>query len=234
MRLETDGPGRAVTRVITDRDGQAETYSADLVVVSAGAINSAALLLASASERHPDGLGNSSGAVGRHLMMHNNSSLIAFSKIPNPTRFQKTLGVNDFYFGDPDDDGGFPYPLGALQMLGKNDATLIAFDAPDAEDPVDLARHSMDFWLTTEDLPLPGNQVLLGRDGRIQLRYTQTNAEAHRRLRGSSRACWTPSNAATPCCPATTTSAASWASTPWRTRTGPFGSAPTRQPRRST
>ena len=157
-RLETDGPGRAVTRVVADRDGQTETYSA--------------------------GLGNSSGVVGRHLMMHNNSSLIAFSKIPNPTRFQKTLGVNDFYFGDPADDGTFPYPLGALQMLGKNDATLIAFDAPNAEDPVDLARHSMDFWLTTEDLPLPGNQVLLGRDGRIRLRYTQTNAEAHRRLRG--------------------------------------------------
>jgi hypothetical protein len=92
--------------------------------------------------------------------------------------------VNDYYFGDPDDDGTFPYPLGALQMLGKNDATLIAFDAPDAEDPADLARHSMDFWLTTEDLPLPGNQVLLGRDGRIRLRYTQANAEAHRRLRG--------------------------------------------------
>ena len=116
--------------------------------------------------------------------MHNNSSLIAFSKIPNPTKFQKTLGVNDFYFGDPDDDGTFPYPLGPLQMLGKNDATLIAFDAPDAEDPADLARHSMDFWLTTEDLPLPGYQVRLGRDGRIRLRYTQTNAEAHRRLRG--------------------------------------------------
>src|SRR6266568_998448 len=100
MRLETDGPGHVVTRVVADRDGQSETYSADLVVVSAGAINSAALLLASASERHPDGLGNSSGVVGRHLMMHNNSSLIAFSKIPNPTRFQQTLGLNDFYFGD--------------------------------------------------------------------------------------------------------------------------------------
>src|SRR6516164_9627034 len=150
VRLETDGPGRAVTRVVADRDGQTEAYSADLVVLSAGAINSAALLLASASERHPGGLGNASGVVGRHLMMHNNSSLMAFSKIPNPTKFQKTLGVNDFYFGDPDDDGTFPYPLGALQMLGKNDATLIAFDAP---------------------------------DGRIRLRYTQTNAEAHRRLR---------------------------------------------------
>jgi choline dehydrogenase-like flavoprotein len=76
-------------------------------VVSAGAINSAALLLASASDRHPDGLGNGSGVVGRHLMMHNNSSLIAFSKIPNPTKFQKTLGINDFYFGDPGDDGNF-------------------------------------------------------------------------------------------------------------------------------
>ena len=154
MRLETDEAGRAVTRVVADHDGQTQTYSADLVVVSAGAINSAALLLASASERHPDGLGNGSGAVGRHLMMHNNSSLIAFSKIPNPTKFQKTLGVNDFYFGDPADDGTWPYPLGAMQMLGKSDAVLIGFDAPEAGDPAELARHAMDFWLTTEDLPL--------------------------------------------------------------------------------
>jgi choline dehydrogenase-like flavoprotein len=183
IRLETDGRGRAITGVVADRDGQTERYSADLVVVSAGAINSAALLLASASEHHPGGLGNGSGVVGRHLMMHNNSSLIAFSKIPNPTKFQKTLGVNDFYFGDPADDGTFPYPLGALQMLGKSDAVLIGFDAPDADDPAELARHAMDFWLTTEDLPLPGNQVTLGSDGRIRLRYTPTNTEAHLRLK---------------------------------------------------
>jgi len=182
-RLETDGPGRTITGVVADRDGQTETYSADLVVLAAGAINSAALLLASASDRHPGGLGNGSGVVGRHLMMHNNSSLIAFSKIPNPTKFAKTLGVNDFYFGDPADDGTWPYPLGAMQMLGKSDAVLIGFDAPDADDPAELARHAMDFWLTTEDLPLPGNQVTLGPDGRIRLRYTQTNAEAHRRLK---------------------------------------------------
>lgn len=181
-RLETDESGRAVTRVIADRDGQTETYSADLVVVCAGAINSAALLLASASDRHPDGLGNGSGMVGRHLMMHNNSSLIAFSKIPNPTRFAKTLGVNDFYSGDPADDGDWPYPLGAMQMLGKSDAVLIGFDAPEAGDPAELARHAMDFWLTTEDLPLPDNRVSLDRDGRIRLRYTPTNTEAHRRL----------------------------------------------------
>jgi choline dehydrogenase-like flavoprotein len=178
VRLETDEGGRTVTRVVAERDGQAEEYSADLVVLSAGAINSAALLLASASDRHPAGLGNASGVVGRHLMMHNNSSLIAFSKIPNPTRFAKTLGVNDFYSGD----GDWPYPLGAMQMLGKSDAVLIGFDAPDAQDPADLARHAMDFWLTTEDLPLWDNRVTLGRDGRIRLRYAQTNAEAHQRL----------------------------------------------------
>ncbi len=181
-RLETDAQGGAVTRVVADCDGHTQTYSADIVVVSAGAINSAALLLGSASERHPDGLGNGSGLVGRHLMMHNNSSVIAFSKIPNPTKFQKTLGVNDFYFGDPAGDGSFPYPLGAIQMLGKNDAVLIGFDAPEAADPAELARHSMDFWLTTEDLPLPGNRVMLDRDGRIRLRYTPTNLPAHARL----------------------------------------------------
>ena len=221
--------------MVADRDGQAEAYSADLVVVSAGAINSAALLLASASERHPGGLGNSSGVVGRHLMMHNNSSLIAFSKIPNPTRFQKTLGVNDFYFGDPDDDGSFPYPLGALQMLGKNDATLIAFDAPDAEDPVDLARHSMDFWLTTEDLPLPG-QPGAARPGRPDPAAVHPDERrgSPQAPGASSRARWTPSSAVTPCCPATTTSAAGWACPRWRTRTGPCGSVPTRRGRRST
>ena len=178
-RLETNPSGRAVTRVVVQRDGVEERYSADVVVLAAGAINSAALLLQSAGDRHPNGLGNSSGVVGRHLMMHNNSSLIAFSKIPNPTKFQKTLGINDFYYGD----GEWPYPLGAMQMLGKSDEVLIGFDAPEAEDPADLARHALDFWLTTEDLPLPGNRVTVGPDGQICLRYQPTNLEAHQRLR---------------------------------------------------
>jgi hypothetical protein len=111
-RLETSADGRTVTRVLVDRDGAREEYSADVVVVSCGAINSAALLLASASHAHPNGLGNGSDQVGRHLMLHNNASLIAFSETPNLTKFQKTLGVHDFYFGD----GDWPYPLGAIQM----------------------------------------------------------------------------------------------------------------------
>ncbi len=178
-RLETDASGRTVSRVVVERNGQREEYSADVVVVAGGAINSAALMLRSANDRHPEGLGNGSGLVGRNLMMHNNSSLIAFSKIPNPTKFQKTLGINDFYFGD----GDWPYPLGAMQMLGKSDQVLIGFDAPEAEDPADLARHAIDFWLTTEDLPLADNRVTVDADGGISLRYTPTNLEAHQRLR---------------------------------------------------
>jgi choline dehydrogenase-like flavoprotein len=182
-RLETGVEGRTVERVVVERDGRTEQFSADVVVVAAGAINSAALLLRSASDAHPEGLGNGSGVVGRHLMLHNNSSLIAFSKTPNPTRFQKTLGINDFYFGDPDSD--WPYPLGAMQMLGKSDATLIGFDVKDHPDPAELARHALDFWLTTEDLPLPGNRVTVDRDGGISLAYTPTNLEAHQRLRAT-------------------------------------------------
>jgi choline dehydrogenase-like flavoprotein len=182
-RLETSADGRSVSRVVVEREGEREEYSADVVVVSAGAINSAALLLASANAHHPHGLGNGSGVVGRHLMMHNNSSLIALSKVPNPTRFQKTLGINDFYFGD----GDWDYPLGAMQMLGRSDAFTISFDVPDADDPAELAAHSLDFWLTTEDLPVWQNRVELDGDGRIRLHYTPTNLEAHDRLNAKFR-----------------------------------------------
>src|SRR5215471_10062777 len=98
-RLETDPSGQSVRGVSVERDGHTETYSADVVVVSCGAINSAALLLRSANDKHPRGLANSSGVVGRHYMGHTNSVLMAISKCPNPTVFQKTLALNDFYFG---------------------------------------------------------------------------------------------------------------------------------------
>ena len=181
-RLVTEPTGHAVREVVVERDGVEERYSADVVVVAGGAINSAALLLRSASDRHPAGLGNGSGLVGRNLMLHNNSSLIAFSKEPNLTRFQKTIGVNDFYFGNGGWDD-WEFPLGAMQMLGKSEKVLIGFDAPEAEDPAELARHAMDFWLTTEDLPRADNRVTLGPDGGIRLRYVPTNLEAHQRLR---------------------------------------------------
>jgi choline dehydrogenase-like flavoprotein len=177
-RLDTSPDGGHVTGVAVERDGSRERYTADLVVVAAGAINSSALFLRSANDAHPDGLANGSGQVGRNLMLHNNSSLIAFSKQPNPTRFQKTLGINDFYYGD----GEWEHPLGAMQMLGRSDAFTISLDAPDSDDPAALAAHSLDFWLTTEDLPRADNRVEAHPDGRITLHYTPNNLEAHQRL----------------------------------------------------
>jgi choline dehydrogenase-like flavoprotein len=180
-RLETSASGREVTRVIVRRDGALEEYAADVVVVSAGAINSAALLLRSASARHPDGLANRSGVVGRHYMGHVNSVLMALSKCPNPTIFQKTLAVNDFYFGAPD----WQFPMGHISFVGKLDADTLRAGAPAIAPGWTLelmGRHSLDFWLTSEDLPEADNRVTLDRQGNIVLSYRPNNEEAHARL----------------------------------------------------
>lgn len=180
-RLLTSPSGREVTGVEVTRDGQPEQYTASLVVLSCGAINSAAVLLRSANDRHPQGLANSSGVVGRHYMGHNNSVLFAISTHPNPTIFQKTLSVNDYYFRGPD----FDYPLGHISFVGKFDGTMFSAGAPRIVPGLTLdimARHSLDFWLTSEDLPDPENRVTLNRDGQIVLSYTPNNLEGHRRL----------------------------------------------------
>jgi choline dehydrogenase-like flavoprotein len=180
-KLETSASGREVTRLVVKRGEATETHSADVVVVSAGAINSAALLLRSASDRHPRGLANGFDMVGRHYMGHVNSVLMAISRCPNPTVFQKTLGLNDFYFGSPE----WEYPMGHISFVGKLDADTLRGGAP-AIAPgwsLDLmARHSMDFWLTSEDLPDPDNRVTLDREGNIVLAYRPNNETAHQRL----------------------------------------------------
>lgn len=180
-RLQTSESGREVTKVHVEREGVREEYSASMVVVSCGAINSAALLLRSASARHPQGLANGSGVVGRHYMGHTNSVLMALSKCPNPTVFQKTLSVNDFYFGSDD----FPYPMGHISFVGKLDGQTLKAGAPAIAPGFTLdlmASHSLDFWLTSEDLPDPNNRVTLDRDGNIVLSYQSNNEEGHKRL----------------------------------------------------
>jgi choline dehydrogenase-like flavoprotein len=181
VRLETSASGREVTGVVVERAGDTFTLTADVVVASCGAINSAALLLRSASDRHPHGLANGSGVVGRHYMGHINSVLLAISRTPNPTVFQKTLAVNDFYFAAD----GFPYPMGHISFVGKLDAVALSAGAPPFVPGMTLeaiARHSLDFWLTSEDLPHPDNRVTLDRDGTIVLSYTPNNEAGHREL----------------------------------------------------
>jgi len=180
-RLETGPSGREVTAVQVECNGSKETYSADIVVVSCGAINSAALLLRSANDRHPNGLANGSGVVGRHYMGHINSVLMAVSKCPNPTVFQKSLSINDFYFGSEE----WEYPMGHISFVGKLDAETLKAGAPAIALGFTLelmARHSLDFWLTSEDLPDPDNRVTLDREGNIVLSYKPNNEEGHKRL----------------------------------------------------
>lgn len=180
-RLETDAVGRSVNAVVVERHGVTEKYSADVVVVSCGAVNSAALLLRSANDRHPRGLANGSDAVGRHYMGHINSILMALSKCPNDTIFQKTLAINDFYFGSDD----WEFPMGHISFVGKLDGDTLKAGAP-AIAPgwtLDLmAKHSLDFWLTSEDLPNPNNRVTINRDGGVVLSYRENNIEGHKRL----------------------------------------------------
>jgi len=183
-RLMTDGTGRRVTRVEATVDRAPAEFAADIVVVACGAINSAALLLRSANDRHRHGLANSSDLVGRHYMGHVNSVLMAVSKCANPTVFQKTLGLNDFYFGSAE----WPHPMGHISFVGKLDGVTLEAGAP-AVAPgwtLDLmARHSLDFWLTSEDLPDPENRVSLNSHGEIVLSYRPNNEEGHRQLVGN-------------------------------------------------
>ena len=184
VALRTNPAGSVVTEVEVEREGARETYSADLIVVSCGAANTAKLLLRSANDKHPNGLANGSDQIGRNYTFHNSQAVLALSKEQNPTTFQKTLGVNDFYLGADD----FEYPLGNIQMVGKSQADMYRGEKPletklaPTRTLEEMARHAVDFWLSTEDVPLPENRVTLDRDGNIRLSYKQTNHEPAKRL----------------------------------------------------
>ncbi len=179
--LVTDESGRTVTEVHARHEGETEVYKGDVVIVAAGASNSAAIFLRSTSDKHPNGLANGNDMVGRHYICHNNGTFLALSKKPNDSIFQKTLAMSDFY--GPTDD--WPHPMGLIQMLGKVDATLMAFEAPEPLGGMtyeEMAAHSLDFWLQGEDLPVPENRITINSAGEIELHYTETNREAYDRL----------------------------------------------------
>jgi choline dehydrogenase-like flavoprotein len=184
-RLITDASGGSVAAVEVLYKGETEIFSADIVVAACGALSSALLLLRSRNEQHPKGLANGSDQVGRNYMRHNQSVLMALMRERNDTVFQKTLAISDFYFSTHD----HPYPLGLIQMCAATHAAQIkgeAFSAwadwlPDM--PFDrMARHSLDFWLSSEDIPRPDNRIRYDGD-RVVLELTETNMESHRALR---------------------------------------------------
>jgi len=184
-RLGTDATGRRIDAVHVTRNGREEVYTADTVVVACGALSSALLLLRSANAQHPDGLANGSGQVGRNYMRHEMSVVVAVMRQVNDTVFQKTLAFSDFYFGADDWD----FPLGLVQMCAtSHPAQIKGEELPDwlewlPDMPFDqIARHSMDFWLQSEDLPHPDNRVYY-KDGKVHLDLVETNPQALRQLK---------------------------------------------------
>jgi choline dehydrogenase-like flavoprotein len=184
VRLETDPGGTAVRAVVVERDGKLERYEAELVVLACGAASTAKVLLSSATDEHPNGLANGSDQVGRNYMFHNSQAVLALSKDENPTIFQKTLGLNDFYFAG----NGHDYPLGNIQMVGKSQAPMFHGEKPGETKLAPhwsldkVAKHAIDFWLSTEDLPRPENRVTVDRDGKLTLAYTATNDKPKQEL----------------------------------------------------
>ena len=180
QHLETDTTGDKISRVVASMNGETIAASADTYCLCAGAINSAAILLKSKNDNHPNGLSNGSDQVGRNYMCHNNTAMLALSINPNPTTFGKTFAVNDYYYSSSD----FEFPLGHIQMLGKSDPVMFQEEAPSFAPGITLkylAEHALDFWLTSEDLPDKNNRVMI-KDGKLYLHYTENNLEGHRRL----------------------------------------------------
>lgn len=186
LRLLTDASGKQVTGIEVEKDGVKQTVTADRYVVSCGAVNSALLLLRSANSAHPNGIANGSGLVGRNYMVHNNTALMAVDpRRRNPTTFQKSMAVNDFYFRGP----GFNFPMGNLQLLGKLQAGMLTAAVPLVPRPIlqGMADRSVDWWVMSEDLPDPENRVTLGSDGRVNVRWQPNNRVAHEKLISAAR-----------------------------------------------
>lgn len=185
LKLHTSASGQEITQVeveIRDPESgqrQVQHFSSDIVAIACGAVNSTVLMLRSANEKHPNGLGNRSGLLGRNFMKHVLGSIIGVSRKPNPTAFQKTLSINDFYWGET----GYDYPLGQIQTLGKVSKEALEGNAAAYAplSPEEVATHSIDWWLTVEDLPDPNNRIRVNGDN-IILDYSENNSEPYDRL----------------------------------------------------
>src|SRR6266851_204883 len=179
-RIVTDHTGRRVHHVEAVGPDGAVSVTGGKFVLAAGAVNSAALLLASADHSNPSGLANSSDQVGRNFMMHNNAHIAAVDlNRDNDVRFQKTLAVNDWYL-----DGGGGYPLGSLQLLGKVRGIMMKSWATRIPLWVlnRLAQRSVEWLVMAEDLPDPANRVTIDSAGAITTARVARGARTHRLL----------------------------------------------------
>jgi choline dehydrogenase-like flavoprotein len=175
-RLVLDPDGKRLAGVEASIIGERKRILARIVILSAGAVNSAALLLASSDQ----GIANRSDAVGRHFMNHNCSAILAIDpRTVNDSVYQKTLGINDFYL----DDGAGGPPLGNIQLLGRVTAPILKSNIPRAPEWALslLSRRAVDWYAMSEDLPNPESRVSV-RGGQIHLDWKRSNWSAHEGL----------------------------------------------------
>jgi choline dehydrogenase-like flavoprotein len=181
IRLLTDDRGKRVIAAEIERDGQPQEIRAEIFIVSCGAVNSTLLLVRSANSKHPNGLANSSGLLGCNYMVHNNTALMALNPLrENPTVFQKTMAVNDYYLKSAEWD----YPMGNIQLLGKLQAGMLTANQPLVPRPVlqAMANRSVDWWVMSEDLPDPENRIELTSAGKVRVHWKPNNMVAHKKL----------------------------------------------------
>lgn len=180
-RLITDAAGKRVEAVEIERDGTTDKISAPLIIVSCGAVNSAALLLRSANDKHPNGLANSSGLVGKRYMAHLATMMQGFHPFRvNDSVFQKTVAINDFYWKGPNSS----HPLGQIQSQGRTHGVMAQTVVPQV--PLwayeAWVARGVDWLAMTEDLPRPENKITIDTNGGIRLHYKPNNLVAHEQL----------------------------------------------------
>jgi len=176
-RLETAADGGRIETIHYQQDGIARTLSPKLVILAAGAVQSAVLLLRSANDKHPTGLANASDQVGRNFMNHNSSAVLAISPFyRNDSVYQKTFGFNDFYLSDGE---GGP-PLGNVQLLGRVSGKILKANMPKIPEWLldRVSSHAIDFYAMSEDIPHPDSRIMADGD-RIVLQWHRTNWDAH-------------------------------------------------------
>jgi choline dehydrogenase-like flavoprotein len=178
--LQLQTRGRRVIGATVRTSSGSVTVRCDRAVLAAGAVNTAALLLAS-GDPNGSGIANGSGLVGQNYMTHNSTFMVAVDpRRKNTTQFQKTLGTNEWYSaGDTT-----PYPLGNVQMLGKLQTPMVTAARPYVPRAMltAMTHRSVDLYLTSEDLASSHNRVQLGANGQIRISWAANNLRSHSEL----------------------------------------------------
>lgn len=179
LQILTTISGSEVSGVLLQSRDQQQVVYADIVAVCAGLVGSATLLRRSRNPKHPEGLGNATGCLGRYLAGHSQGVIFPFvSRTHIPQMHTKTFAINSYYNGTPD----WPYPLGVIQMAGQMPfweharwpmRPLARF----------VGRHALMCFHMTEALPAPNTRLIFDGDTVVGRIPPVHNIRTYRKMR---------------------------------------------------